>query len=161
MRPEEVTSLAKADLDFTWGNIHVIRGKSKASKRHLDMTTESRQILEQRMAGPSKWIFPSKRKRGAHISRINSAHDAIVAEAAKEGVTVDFVPYDLRHTFATRAAAEDKADLPTLAALLGQGSLRTVQKYVHPSEEHERTAMKRIDRRMNRHNQKSKRQVKR
>ena len=148
MRPEEVTCLAKADINFESGKIHVVRSKTKASKRYLEMTTESRQILERRMAGQSKWIFPSKKKRGSHIGRINSAHDRTVAKAAKDGVVIEFVPYDFRHTFATRAAAEDKVDLPTLAALLGHGSLRSVMKYVHPTEEHKRDAMKRIDRRM-------------
>lgn len=160
MRPEEVTSLAKANIDFESGTIYVARGKTKAAKRHLNMTTESRQILERRMAGQSRWIFPSKKKRGAHIYRINSAHDRIVAEAAKDGVLIEFVPYDFRHTFATRAATEDKVDPATLAALLGHESTRCVYKYVHPTEEHKRAAMKRIDRRMKRTNQLSKRRAK-
>jgi integrase len=159
MRPEEVTSLAKANINFEAGTIYVARGKTKAAKRHLNMTTESRQILERRMAGQSRWIFPSKKKRGAHIFRINSAHDRIVAEAAREGVLIEFVPYDSRHTFATRAVTEDKVDLATLAALLGHGSIRCVYKYVHPTDEHKRAAMKRIDRRMKRGNKKSKRRT--
>jgi integrase len=161
MRPEEVTSLAKANVDFESGTIYVARGKTKAARRHLNMTTESRQILDRRMAGQSKWIFPSKKKPGAHICRINSAHDRIIAEAAKAGVLIEFVPYDFRHTFATRAVAEDKVDLATLAALLGHGSIRCVYKYVHPTDEHKRAAMKRIDRRMKRSNEKSKRRAKR
>lgn len=161
MRPEEVTSLAKANINFESGTIYVARGKTKAAKRHLNMTTESRQILERRMAGQSRWIFPSKKKRGAHIYRINSAHDRIVAEAAKDGVLIEFVPYDFRHTFATRAVAEDKVDLATLAALLGHGSIRCVYKYVHPTDEHKRAAMKRIDRRMKRTSRISKRCAKR
>lgn len=161
MRPEEVTSLAKSNVNFETSKIYIARGKTKAAKRHLDMTTESRQILERRMVGQSKWIFPSKKKRGAHIFRINSAHDRIVADAAKDGVLIEFVPYDLRHSFATRAVAEDKVDLATLAALLGHGSIRCVYKYVHPTDEHKRAAMKRIDRRMKRSNEKSKRRAKR
>ncbi len=161
MRPEEVTTLAKDNINFESGTIYVARGKTKAAKRHLNMTTESRQILDRRMAGQSKWIFPSKRKGGAHIYRINSAHDRIIAEAAKDGVLIEFVPYDFRHTFATRAVAEDKVDLATLAALLGHGSIRCVYKYVHPTDEHKRAAMKRIDRRMKRSNNKSNRRGKR
>lgn len=157
MRPEEVTSLAKPNVNFQTGKIYVARGKTKAAKRHLDMTTESRQILERRMAGASKWIFPSKKKRGSHICRINSAHDRIVAEAAKDGVLIEFVPYDFRHTFATRAVTEDGIDLATLAALLGHGSIRCVYKYVHPTDEHKCAAMKRIDRRIKRLKKKSRR----
>jgi integrase len=144
MRPEEVTVLAKEDIDLDRGLIHIRKGKSTASKRVLDMTTESRAILLRRMEGESPWIFPSKRRHGKPIGRINSAHDSLVAEAAKEGVTINFVPYDLRHTFATRVAQEN-IDLPTLAALLGHASIRMVQKYVHPTAGHKKAAMARYD----------------
>jgi site-specific recombinase XerD len=145
MRPEEITTLAKKHIHLEAGKIHITRGKSRAAKRLLDMTTESRQILELRMAGSSPWIFPSSRKRGSHIGRINSAHDRLVASARKEGVTIDFVPYDFRHTFATRMA-ESGVDLPTLAALLGHDGIRCVQKYVHPTAEHKKKAMMLFDR---------------
>ena len=36
-------------------------GKSPAARRTLDLTSESRVILARRMAGNSKWIFPSSR----------------------------------------------------------------------------------------------------
>jgi integrase len=145
MRPEEVTDLAKEDIDLDRGIIHIRKGKSTASKRVLDMTTESRAILQRRTEGESPWIFPSRRRHGKPIGRINSAHDTLVAEAAREGMTISFVPYDLRHTFATRAAQEN-IDLPTLAALLGHASIRMVQKYVHPTADHKKAAMARYDR---------------
>ena len=43
-------------------------------------------------------------------------------------------------TFATRMA-EAGIDLATLAAILGHGSIRIVQRYVHPTAEHKRAAM--------------------
>jgi integrase len=141
--------LAKIDIDLVRGEILIRKGKSKAAKRTLDMTSESRKILERRMAGDSPWIFPSVRKRGCQIGRINSAHDTVVAEAAKEGVIIDWVPYDFRHTFATRIAQGGKeggVDLVTLAALLGHESIHLVKKYVHPTAEHKRAAMERYDR---------------
>ncbi|MGC2614406.1 MAG: tyrosine-type recombinase/integrase [Terracidiphilus sp.] len=140
MRPEEVASLAKVDLDLERGELHVRQGKSVASRRTLDMTSETRLILGKRMAGKSDWLFPSKRRKGQHIGRLNSAHDRLVKKAAKEGVTVNWVLYDLRHSFAT-TAAQGGVDLPTLAAILGHGSLRTVQKYVHPTAGHKKAAM--------------------
>jgi len=54
------------------------------------------------------------------------------------------VPYDLRHTFATRAA-ERGMPIPTLAAVLGHANLRSVMKYVHISQEHMDREMARVD----------------
>lgn len=144
IRPEEATVLAKADIDFDRGEIHIRKSKSTASTRILNMTSESRLILERRMEGDSPWIFPSKRKRGEHIGRINNAHDSVVMHAAQDGVTIEFVPYDLRHTFATHIA-QDGVDLVTLAAILGHASIRLVQKYVHPTAEHKKAAMEKYD----------------
>lgn len=159
IRPEEATTLAKNEIDLLNGKMRIRWGRSKAAKRTLDLTTESRQILERRMQGSSRWIFPSTRKRGSSIGRINPAHDSIVAEAAKQGVVIECLPYDFRHTFGTRVA-ESNIDLPTLAALLGHGSIRCVQKYVHPTAEHKKSAMKRYDRKLRQASRNTKRKSK-
>ena len=160
IRPEEGTVLAKVDVDLDRRQVLIRKSKSAASERTLDLTTESFEILARRMKGKSPWIFPSERKPGCHIGRINSAHDALVADAAKEGVTINWVPYDLRHTFATRIAQggeEAGVDLVTLAAILGHGSVRMVQKYVNPTAEHKKAAMERYDRMIHKTKETSKR----
>jgi integrase len=97
------------------------------------------------MAGSSQWIFPSDRNPGRHVSRLNNAHDRLCAKAPKEpGFALDFVLYDLRHTFATRMAQEG-IDLATLAKILGHNSIRIVERYVHPTDEHKKTAMLRYE----------------
>ena len=57
---------------------------------------------------------------------------------------VQFVLYDLRHTFATRLA-EKWVDLPSIAAILGHSGLRIVGRYVHPTARHLEEAMLRYD----------------
>jgi len=135
MRPEEVVALRKLDVDLELGQLQIRAGKSKAARRTLDLTPESREILTRRMSADSSWLFPSPRKPGQHISRLNNAHDTVCTKAA-----LSFVLYDLRHTFATRMA-EAGVDLATLAAILGHTAIRIVQRYVHPTAEHKRAAM--------------------
>jgi integrase len=137
MRPEEALALSKFDVNLDRSQLQIRAGKSVAARRTLDLTPESREILGRRMAGHSEWIFPAPRKPGQHIGRLNNAHDAVCAKGG-----FSFVLYDLRHTFATRMA-EAGVDLATLAAILGHGSIRIVQRYVHPTAEHKRAAMAR------------------
>ena len=144
MRPEEVTSLRKLDVDLERRQLRIVGGKSPSARRTLDLTTESGAIFARRMAGDSKWIFPSSRNPGQHIKRVNGAHDRVCAEALKSGVAFAFVLYDFRHTFATRIA-QAGIDLATLAAILGHSSIRLVQRYVHPTAEHKRSAMLQYD----------------
>jgi hypothetical protein len=75
-----------------------------------------------------KWqdvrVFPSERKRGGHLKKLQAAHDRVCAEAG-----VEFVMYDFRHTFATRFA-ETNPDPYALAAILGHSGLSCVTAYV-------------------------------
>jgi integrase len=144
MRPDEVFNLHREDVDLERGQLSIRAGKSAAARRTLDLTGESRLILSRRLEGKSPWIFPSKRKPGMRLTRLNGAHDRLCAKATEEGVTLNFVLYDFRHTFATRMA-QAGVDLVTLAAILGHKSIRIVQRYVHPTAEHKRAAMLRYD----------------
>ena len=53
--------------------------------------------------------------------------------------------YDLRHTWATRAA-EAGIDLVTLAALLGHSKIQMVLRYAHPTQQHQTQAVERLER---------------
>jgi integrase len=149
-RPEEGLALDKKDIDLGRGQMHIRSGKTAAARRTLDLTPESRSILARRMAGESPWVFPSKRKPGQHIVRLNTTHDCVCKKAK-----VAFCLYDLRHTFATRMA-QAGIDLATLAAILGHSGLRVVQKYVHPTAEHKREAMQKYAETMTVQNQQPK-----
>jgi integrase len=137
LRPDEVVSLRRQDVDLDRRQLMVAEGKSAAARRTLDLTDESMHILSVRMTGDSEWIFPAPRKRGEHIARLNNQHDKALAETG-----LAFCLYDLRHTFATRAA-QLGIDTPSLAAILGHSSLRIQQRYVHPTAEHKKLAMQR------------------
>src|SRR4030095_1251369 len=64
--------------------------------------------------------------------------------ALKTSGVARFRLYDLRHTFATRAA-ESGVDLVTLAALLGHSNIQMVLRYAHPQAEHKANAIRKME----------------
>jgi integrase len=127
-RPEEMLSLAQDAVSLEAGTLQIRKGKTNAAKRTLYLTAESREILARRLQQGGKWVFPSKRKRGAHVVTVQQQHEAVL-----EATGLSFVVYDLRHTFATRAAT--RVSVPTLAAILGHNGLRCVMRYVHVQQD--------------------------
>jgi integrase len=83
--------------------------------------------------------LPADRKSDKHLVRMNGAHDIACAKS-KTRPALHFVLYDWRHTFAT-GMAQAGVDLATLAAKLGHGSIRMVEKCMHPTAEHKQQAM--------------------
>lgn len=136
MRPEEVLSLAKEDVDLEHGKVTIRSGKSAAARRTLSLTPGVASILARRMALPGPWVFPGKRP-GTHAAKLNNSHNAVLNRTG-----VRFVQYDFRHTFATRMA-ERGMPLATLAKILGHANLRTLQKYIHVSQDEMDRAMAR------------------
>jgi integrase len=70
--------------------------------------------------------------------KVNNAHSG----ALKRSRVPYFRLYDLRHTWATRAAMSG-IDLVTLAPMLGHSRIQMVMRYAHPTEQHQNEAMKR------------------
>jgi integrase len=138
-RPEEILSMRPEDVDLE-RNVMRVSGKTRAGRRELEMTSETAAILGRRLEKADKWLFPSRRKPGKHIVKLNNAHIQACLDAR-----VSFVLYDLRHTFATRQLTEVGTDLGTVADLLGHSGLRVVAKYIHPRAKSKSEAMKRYD----------------
>lgn len=122
VRPEEVM---EARAENVRGHHWLIgEGKSKSARRTLRLTVEARAIMEARKAtARNGWLWPGK--FAGHVTTFQRTHDAALERAG-----LGFVIYDLRHTFATRAAASGMP-VTTLAAVLGHRDLRCVMKYVH------------------------------
>ena len=133
-RPEELIQLRKDAVDIEREVFRIVKGKSRSARRTLRMTAETREILSRRLDSDSPYIFPGKFP-GRHLVKLNGAHDKVIRRTG-----LSFVLYDLRHTFATRMA-EAGMPLATLAAILGHSNLRSIMKYVHPSEADQHAAM--------------------
>lgn len=129
-RPEEFLELHKTSVDLMSRWLFILDGKTRAAKRRLKLTAESTEILARRMSKPGPFVFPSPRDSQKHRGPTWRVHGEVL-----EASGLSFVPYDFRHTFATRAAA-DGMPLPVLAATLGHANLRSVMKYVHITADH-------------------------
>jgi integrase len=64
----------------------------------------------------------------------------------KDSKVAHFRPYDMRHTWATRAV-EAGIDLVTLAAMLGHSRIQMVLRYAHPQQAHHSSAMRKLEQR--------------
>jgi integrase len=142
MRPEEVFRIEIGNLDFVQRTIFNPFGKTEAARRKLTMTDDVWSVLKKRaIAAKSLYAFPSPENPNVPIGSVRKAHDAAVRRAK---VKPRFRLYDLRHTYASRAAMAG-VDLATLAALLGHTSIQMTMRYVHPAEEHKREAVSKLE----------------
>ncbi|HJR06630.1 MAG TPA: tyrosine-type recombinase/integrase [Pyrinomonadaceae bacterium] len=144
MRPEEVCRLERRHVHLNEGYIFNPFGKTKAARRKLPLSRRAAEVLRYRLASTQgAFVFPSTRggdEPSKPIVKLNAAHNGAVTRAKLE----PFRLYDLRHTFATRAA-EAGVDLVTLAALLGHSRVQMVMRYAHPSEKHQFEAIRAME----------------
>lgn len=96
------------------------------------------------MSEPGPYVFPSPRNPARHRGPTWRLHESVLEAMEGETDACVFVPYDLRHTAATRWAT-DGMPLPVLAATLGHANLRSVMKYVYITAENIEREVVRIE----------------
>lgn len=142
MRPEEVYTLRPENVDLLRGVLQVPHGKTAAARRLLRLTSVALEVLRRRMNGlKTPYVFPCESDSERPIPKVNNAHD----RAVKDSGIAPMRLYDLRHTWATRAAMSG-IDLVTLAAMLGHSRIQMVLRYAHPTQEHQTQAMEQLER---------------
>jgi integrase len=117
------------------------KSETKAAKRRVNLTTLAIEVLRRRLnqaEGP--YIFPHEKDINKPMLKVNNAHGG----ALKRSKVPQFRLYDLRHTWATRAAMSG-IDLVTLAAMLGHSRIQMVLRYAHPTEQHQAQAMRNLE----------------
>ena len=141
MRPEEVYRLRREDVHLAEGYVHIPYGKTRAARRNIPLNRDARTVLARALDRlGSVYVLSSKLDPNRPMGTIANTHGRTV-----KGVGVPwFRLYDLRHTFATRAV-QSGMDLPTLARILGHSKLNMVLRYAHPTPEHQRLAMDRLE----------------
>ena len=142
MRPEEVYRIQPENVNLKSGYLFNPYGKTKAAKRRVPLNAAARIVLSRRMDDiKTPFVFPCDVDDQRPVPKVNNAHD----RAVKASGVAPFRLYDLRHTWATRAA-ESGIDLVTLAALLGHSKIQMVLRYAHPSQEHQARSVERLER---------------
>lgn len=150
MRPDEAFRMEGRNVDLTRRTVFNPWGKTKAAKRTVPLDQDAFEVLKRRVAlahrAGSRFVFwspagPGRPEyRDRPISTVRKAHDAAIERAGIE----HFRLYDLRHTFATRAA-QAGVDVLTLAAILGHTSVQMTSRYVHPTDAHKAAAAKKLE----------------
>jgi integrase len=142
MRPEEVYTIRRAHVDLASGWLQVPHGKTAAARRRIKLTAPALRVLSARLQddGGSIHVFPCETDADRPIPKVNNAHD----RALRDSRVAPFRLYDLRHTWATRAA-EAGIDPVTLAAMLGHSRIQMVMRYAHPTQAHQSSAMDKLE----------------
>jgi integrase len=141
-RPEEVYTIRKENVHLDQGYLFVPSGKTKFARRNLPLTEAALEILKRRVRkakGP--YLFPHRHDPNRPLTTLNKAHYDALREA---NICPRFRLYDLRHTFGSRSAMAG-VDLPTLKELMGHSDISTTMRYVHPTPEHKRQAVKKLE----------------
>jgi integrase len=93
-----------------------------------------------RAANGSQYLFPHDTDPERPLPNVHGAHHRALTDSKQ----LPFRLYDLRHTWATRAA-EAGIDPVTLAAMLGHSRIQMVLRYAHPTQAHQSLAMKKLE----------------
>ncbi|MFL6214542.1 MAG: tyrosine-type recombinase/integrase [Blastocatellia bacterium] len=140
MRPEEVYRIKPENINLHEEYLYNPFGKTKAARRKVPLNKKALEVIRKRISkGVGQYLFSSPRCVDKPIVKLNHAHYG----ALRRSKISHFRLYDLRHTWATRAAMSG-IDLVTLAALLGHSKINMVMRYAHPTEAHQRQAMKKL-----------------
>jgi integrase len=143
MRPEEIYRIQIKNIHLDRGYLFNPHGKTKAAKRKVRLNRKAREVIKIRVKEIAKlgslWLFPSPDDHRKHVVKLNNAHYGALRRSK-----LRFRIYDLRHTWATRAAMSG-IDLVTLAAMLGHSKINMVMRYAHPTDQHQASAAEKLE----------------
>ncbi len=142
MRPEEVYTIRSENVHLEKRFLFVPNGKTRFARRNVPLTEDALAVLKQRMVrakGP--YLFPHRSDPDRPLTSVHRGHLIALARAK---IKATFRVYDLRHTFGSRSAMAG-VDLPTLKELMGHSTIAMTMRYVHPTPEHKREAVRKLE----------------
>lgn len=150
IRKSELFRLEWNDIDFERQYI-VVSNKEEAHTKNYrireipmtnKLTTTLKELFE-KSKGKDSYIF-LKPDGSRHMGEIRSALRKIIKLAKIKPFTL----HDLRHTFASHLVM-DGIDLPTVQKLMGHSSINTTMIYAHLAPDHLKSAIHRLNIRLN------------
>lgn len=140
-RPAEILTLRWEHVDLERGVLNL--PDSKTGEKQVYLSDAAAAVL----AGlprtkDNPWVIEGQR-RGAHMKDLKRPWERVCKAAKLEDVRL----YDLRHTYASVAAANG-VPLYTISKLLGHKSVVTTQRYAHLAADPLRRAAEDVGRRM-------------
>jgi len=131
LRPDEVIRMRWDNVLWDKNLIFNPDGKTERARRHVPLSDRVRDLLRVRAQGAtSEWVFPSRRKKKAHISYFPIAKQFSKARE-DAGLPDDIVLYSARHSFATDML-DRTGNIVLVQKMLGHESVTTTQRYLHP-----------------------------
>ncbi|MCX5804059.1 MAG: tyrosine-type recombinase/integrase [Proteobacteria bacterium] len=136
MRLGEILSLTWDQIDLSGKIISVKHTKTGKERRVLVTERVYRTLISRKEENPQgAMVFPSV--KGNSTSR---AHTAFKRACDKAGI-LGLRFHDLRHTCATRLVIGG-VDIATVKKILGHSTIRTTERYLHPSSEEDKKAVR-------------------
>jgi integrase len=139
MRRGEIFNLKRQDVDLKEGYIVVRESKNNDSRiiptNNLLMET----LKSVTNNGSGEYIF----SHNGGIDPVKTFKTAFNSAIRRSGVE-KFRFHDLRHTFASRLVMEG-VDIATVQELMGHKSINMTKRYSHPTPEHKRHAVERLN----------------
>jgi integrase len=140
MRPEEVYRIRPENVHISQGHLFNPYGKTKSSQEARSFDFGSQVRSRRRIDSAEVYLFPCETDDTRPIPKVNNAHDRAIRDSKLEPYRL----YDLRHTWATRAAMSG-IDLVTLAAMLGHSRIQMVLRYATQPKNTSTQAMERLE----------------
>jgi integrase len=143
LRRGEILRLRWSDIDFEKGRLRVLKSKSRAGRRHVNLNSMLHgRLLELHEQEHGEWIFPSPRRFQAqgqperHVADVKNSFRRAVRLAGIKRITF----HQLRHTFCSRLA-DAGVSMPVIQKLAGHASITMTSRYTHPEDELKKQAV--------------------
>jgi integrase len=137
MRASEIFNLQWIDIDWEQRQITIQKTKNN-TPRIVPVNQIVHKVLSKRRQNmTSMFVFP-----GAKGKRRTTVKTAFKAACRRAGIS-NLRFHDLRHTFGTWLVNQG-ADIKTVQELMGHKTLKSTERYIHPSDERKRKVIESI-----------------